>query len=58
MPSRFANPSELLYELAHELDVRRRDDPLTVLRDLNSAVSEPSNTHLKRLASIHQLMRL
>jgi len=38
MPSRFANPSELLYELAHELDVRRRDDPLTVLRDLNSAI--------------------
>ena len=38
MPSCFANPSELLYELAHELDVRRRDDPLTVLRDLNSAI--------------------
>ena len=38
MPSRFANPSELLYALAHELDVRRRDDPLTVLRDLNSAI--------------------
>ena len=38
MPSRFANPSEFLYELAHELDVRRRDDPLMVLRDLNSAI--------------------
>ena len=38
MPSHFANPSELLYELAHELDVRRRDDPLTALRDLNSAI--------------------
>jgi transglutaminase-like putative cysteine protease len=38
MPSRFTSPSELLYELARELDVRRRDDPLTVLRDLNSAI--------------------
>ena len=35
MPSHFANPSKMLYELALELDVRRRDDPLTVLRDLN-----------------------
>ena len=38
MPSHFANPTELLYTLASELDVRRRDDPLTVLRDLNSAI--------------------
>ncbi len=37
-PSEFARPTELLYELARELDVRRRDDPLTVLRDLNTAV--------------------
>jgi transglutaminase-like putative cysteine protease len=28
----------MLYELALELDVRRRDDPLTVLRDLNSDI--------------------
>lgn len=38
MPSHFANPSELLYKLALELDVRRRDDPLTVLRDLNADI--------------------
>jgi transglutaminase-like putative cysteine protease len=38
MPSHFANPSKMLYELALELDVRRRDDPLTVLRDLNSDI--------------------
>ena len=40
MPSHFANPTELLYALARELDVRRRDDPLTVLRDLNTAIYE------------------
>jgi transglutaminase-like putative cysteine protease len=38
MPSHFANPTELLYSLAREMDVRRRDDPLTVLRNLNSAI--------------------
>ncbi len=38
MPSHFANPSELLYELADELDVLRRADPLTILRELNSAI--------------------
>jgi len=39
MPSHFAAPTALLEELARELDVRRRDDPLTVLRDLNSAIN-------------------
>ncbi len=38
MPSHFATPSNLLYDLAHELKVERRADPLTVLRDLNSAL--------------------
>lgn len=38
MPSRFATPTELLRELLLELDVQRRADPLTVLRDLNSAI--------------------
>ena len=38
MPSHFTEPSDLLYALADELDVRRRDDPLTVLRNLNSAI--------------------
>jgi transglutaminase-like putative cysteine protease len=39
MPSHFATPTTLLDELSHELDVRRRDDPLTVMRDLNSAIN-------------------
>jgi transglutaminase-like putative cysteine protease len=38
MPSHFASPSDLLYDLAEELDVQRRTDPLTLLRDLNSAI--------------------
>ncbi len=40
MPSHFACPSDLLHDFARELDVRRRDDPLTVLRDLNTAMHE------------------
>lgn len=39
-PSHFACPSDLLHELAHELDLQRRDDPLTVLRELNTAIHE------------------
>lgn len=38
MPSHFAAPTGLLDDLSKELEVRRRDDPLTVLRDLNSAL--------------------
>lgn len=34
-PSEFATPTPLLEELADKLDVRRRDDPLMVLHDLN-----------------------
>ena len=37
-PSHFVRPSELLYDLMRELDVKRHDDPLTVLRDLNGAI--------------------
>ena len=37
-PSRFIQPSELLDELIGELDIKRRDDPLTVLRGINSAI--------------------
>jgi transglutaminase-like putative cysteine protease len=37
-PSHFARPSELLYDLMRELNVERRDDPLTVLRYLNGAI--------------------
>lgn len=38
MPSHFAQPSDLLHELAQELHLERRADPLTVLRDLNAAI--------------------
>ncbi len=34
-PSEFASSTPLLEKLADDLDVRRRDDPLTVLHDLN-----------------------
>lgn len=37
-PSKYVRPSALLDDLIRELNVRRRDDPLTVLRDLNTAV--------------------
>jgi transglutaminase-like putative cysteine protease len=36
LPSEFAKPTELLNQLAAELHIRRRDDPLSVLRKLNS----------------------
>jgi transglutaminase-like putative cysteine protease len=36
LPSEFARPTERLQQVAAALDVRRRDDPLTVLRKLNS----------------------
>lgn len=38
MPSHFAQPSALLQELVSELQIQRRADPLTVLRDLNTAL--------------------
>ncbi|HEV2580899.1 MAG TPA: transglutaminase family protein [Ktedonobacteraceae bacterium] len=38
MPSHYATPSLLLDELAQELEVGRRADPLTTLRELNSAL--------------------
>jgi transglutaminase-like putative cysteine protease len=39
-PSHFVRSSELLQDLVRELDVRRRDDPLTLLRSLNTAIYE------------------
>ncbi|GAC1354644.1 MAG: transglutaminase family protein [Herpetosiphon sp.] len=36
MPSHFARPSALLVALGDEMGVRRRDDPLRLLRELNS----------------------
>ena len=40
MPSRFTSPTDLLGKLARELDVRRRDDPLVLLRELTAALRE------------------
>jgi len=36
IPSQYARPTPLLRELARELEVQRRDDPLSLLRELNS----------------------
>src|SRR5215204_5014240 len=38
MPSHFAKPTVLLLDFARELNISRRDDPLTVLRELNTAI--------------------
>jgi transglutaminase-like putative cysteine protease len=35
LPSEFAEPTPLLLELANKLEVHRRDDPLSLLRELN-----------------------
>jgi transglutaminase-like putative cysteine protease len=37
-PSQFAAPTPLLDQFAREIDARQRDDPLTVLRQINSAI--------------------
>lgn len=38
LPSNFTHPTPLLDDLARELNVVRRDDPLSLLRDLNRAI--------------------
>jgi len=38
MPSHFAQPTGALLDFARELDLKRRDDPLTVLREMNAAI--------------------
>ena len=40
MPSHFAHSSELLDELARELNVVRRDDPLSLLREINTRLHD------------------
>ena len=40
MPSQFAQPTEALLSLIEPLRVRRRDDPLSLLRELNTAIYE------------------
>ncbi|MFN0101817.1 MAG: transglutaminase domain-containing protein [Bryobacteraceae bacterium] len=39
-PSLFAKPTEMLIALARELRVERREDPLTLLREINSSLFE------------------
>ena len=38
MPSDFAQPTPALWELAAALGIERRDDPMTMLRQLNAAI--------------------
>ena len=50
LPSEFAKPSPALLDLAKLLDVRRRDDPLVLLRQLNASLYHwfdyvPRSTH-------------
>ena len=40
MPSRFAAPTELLSSLIRELDLRRRDDPFSLLRELTTSLHD------------------
>ena len=40
MPSRFATPTESLRKLAQELNVCRRDDPLSLLRELTARLRD------------------
>jgi transglutaminase-like putative cysteine protease len=40
MPSRFAAPTESLRKLARELKIRRRDDPLSLLRELTARLRD------------------
>ncbi|GAC1367027.1 MAG: hypothetical protein NVSMB44_32100 [Ktedonobacteraceae bacterium] len=37
-PSHFARPTELLYQLMRDLDIRRRDDPLSVVKGISTAI--------------------
>ncbi len=39
-PSHFAQPTDLLVELMRELEIRRRDDPLTVLHDISRGIKQ------------------
>ena len=40
LPSQYAKPSEMLLRLHHELDLRRRGDPLSLLKEINNAIYE------------------
>lgn len=52
LPSAYARPTELLEKLRDEFDLVRRDDPLTLLRELNAAIYrsfeyDPRSTHVR-----------
>jgi transglutaminase-like putative cysteine protease len=40
LPSEFAQPTPMLLDLARQLEVERRDDPLSLLRELNQRLYE------------------
>jgi transglutaminase-like putative cysteine protease len=40
LPSHYATPTEMLYRLRHELHLERRGDPLSLLKELNTAIYE------------------
>lgn len=40
LPSHYARPSELLLRLRHELGLERRDDPLSLLKELNASIHD------------------
>lgn len=40
MPSQFAQPTPLLRRFAHELGVERRDDPLSLVREINRKLNQ------------------
>jgi transglutaminase-like putative cysteine protease len=40
LPSQYARPSEMLQRLRHELHLERRDQPLALLKEINSAIYE------------------
>jgi transglutaminase-like putative cysteine protease len=40
LPSQYAKPSEMLLRLRHELQLDRRGDPLSLLKEINTAIYE------------------
>ena len=51
MPSALAGPTPLLLNLAHEWDIRRRGDPLSLLREIQHASPGRSSTSPRAPAS-------
>jgi transglutaminase-like putative cysteine protease len=40
LPSQYARPTEMLHRLRHELHIERRGEPLSLLKELNTAIYE------------------